>query len=262
MSKLFTLRECLDVDDVARHLTGSFNETVTSKDVLNMVKEGKIPISVRFKFPVAVRRAKVTDGVPIGTWGVDFLYVGSEGKRRFWTLHGEKQYLEGVVDLALIGSNTRNLISSDAWNGVLDTDIAADDLLLYDSNGNLVAMVDVATDGLRSATGERWGEFSFSFPSDSQLVIRISAIRDLENSLAKKTNPVEIPLGTRERDTLLKLLIGMAVKGYSYDAGASKSKVPKEISDDLSDLNIGVSDDTVRKYLKQAADIFLPKSQK
>ena len=228
MSKLFTLRECLDVDDVARHLTTSFNETVTSKDVLNIVKEGKIPISVRFKFPVTVRRAKVTDGVPIGTWGVDFLYVGSEEKK-YWTLHGEKQHLEGVLDLELIGSNTRNLISSDAWNGVLDTDIAADDLLLFDSNGNLVAMVDVATEGLRSATGERWGEFSFSFPTGSQLVIRTGAIRDFENTLAKKTNPVETPLGTRERDTLLKLPIGMAVKGYSYNAGASKSKVPNDL---------------------------------
>jgi hypothetical protein len=70
----------------------------------------------------------------------------------------------------------------------------------------------------------------------------------------------EKPLGTRERDTMLKIIIGMAVKGYSYDPGASRSTVPKEVADDLAALGVGVSDDTVRKYLKEAAESVLPVS--
>ena len=65
-------------------------------------------------------------------------------------------------------------------------------------------------------------------------------------------------LTTTERNTLLKLVIGMAVKGYNYDPRATKSTTPNEIVDDLAGLGITITDDTVRKYLKQAADALLP----
>lgn len=67
------------------------------------------------------------------------------------------------------------------------------------------------------------------------------------------------PLSTTERNTLLKLVIGMAMKGYKHDPAAAKSKAPKEIADDLAELEINISDDTVRKYLKEAANTVLPR---
>ena len=68
----------------------------------------------------------------------------------------------------------------------------------------------------------------------------------------------EKPLRTTERNNLLKLVIGMAVKGYSYDPAAKKSPTPKEIADDLAALEISIDPDTVRKYLKEAANTVLP----
>lgn len=65
-------------------------------------------------------------------------------------------------------------------------------------------------------------------------------------------------LNTKERDTLLTLVIGMAIKGYSHDPAALKNNAPKEIADDLKALKIPITDDTVRKYLKQAAERVLP----
>jgi hypothetical protein len=73
-----------------------------------------------------------------------------------------------------------------------------------------------------------------------------------------KAVTAEKSLNTLERSTLLKLIIGMAIKGYSYDPGALKSTAPKEIADDLAALGMSITDDTVRKYLKQAADTVLP----
>lgn len=73
------------------------------------------------------------------------------------------------------------------------------------------------------------------------------------------TSPIpDKPLGTTERATLLKLVIGMAIKGYNHDPAASKSTSPKEIADDLAALGMTITDDTVRKYLKQAALTVLP----
>lgn len=81
---------------------------------------------------------------------------------------------------------------------------------------------------------------------------------DPPEALTEQT--LEKPLRTRERDTMLKIIIGMAVKGYSYDPDASRSTLPKEVADDLAALGVGVSDDTVRKYLKEAAESVLPVS--
>ena len=78
---------------------------------------------------------------------------------------------------------------------------------------------------------------------------------------AADAQELERPLGTSERNTLLKLVIGMAIQGYRYNPDDSKSGVPKEIESDLDKLAISVSDDTVRKYLYEAEKKVLPKKR-
>lgn len=64
-------------------------------------------------------------------------------------------------------------------------------------------------------------------------------------------------LSAKERTSLLKLVIGMAVAGYSYDPRQTRSRTTKEIADDLRIRGISLDEDTVRKYLAQAKE-FLP----
>jgi hypothetical protein len=59
----------------------------------------------------------------------------------------------------------------------------------------------------------------------------------------------------RELDSLRKLVIGMAIKGYSYDPNAKRSDKIAEVVDDLERLGIPLHRDTVRKFLKEAADL-------
>lgn len=69
-------------------------------------------------------------------------------------------------------------------------------------------------------------------------------------------------LGTRERDTLLKLVIGMAIAGYKYDPQADRNPSTKEISDDLHSLGIGLDPDTVRKWLREGSQLLPGKENK
>ena len=96
-----------------------------------------------------------------------------------------------------------------------------------------------------------WNEMVFGLPS----VLGFEAARTQDGNT---TEAKEKPLTTRERDTLLKLVIGMAVKGYSYDPAALKSPIPKEIANDLAHLGISIDPDMVRKYLKDAVSTVLP----
>jgi hypothetical protein len=65
----------------------------------------------------------------------------------------------------------------------------------------------------------------------------------------------EKSLPTKERVSLLKLVIGMAIKGYRYDPSAAKSTVPGEIASDLAELGLTIDVGTVRKYLTEGRDL-------
>ena len=72
---------------------------------------------------------------------------------------------------------------------------------------------------------------------------------------ALEQTPAEKGLSTRERESLLKLVIGMAVDGYGYDPAAARSPIPKEIADQLAARGLPLDQDTVRKYLKEAGEL-------
>jgi hypothetical protein len=65
------------------------------------------------------------------------------------------------------------------------------------------------------------------------------------------------PLHTKERESLLKIAIGLAVGGYRYDPAEKRSSVVKEMIDDMADAGISLSVDTLRKFLRAGAE-FLP----
>jgi hypothetical protein len=65
----------------------------------------------------------------------------------------------------------------------------------------------------------------------------------------------EKPISLRERESLLKLIIGMAIAGYKYDPKISRNMATAEIASDLENLGIGLDVDTVRKWLKEATEM-------
>jgi len=78
---------------------------------------------------------------------------------------------------------------------------------------------------------------------------------------ATKPTPPQEP-GTRTRDTMLKLIIGLAVRGYGYDPRDRRSDAPGSIADDLASLGIPVTAETVRKYLDEGAKLLSPNALK
>ena len=79
-------------------------------------------------------------------------------------------------------------------------------------------------------------------------------VAELEAMLAAAPEP-DLGLHGKERESVLRLIIGMAVGGYSYDPTASRSKIIPEITSDLAKAGVELTDDTVRKWLKEAAEV-------
>jgi hypothetical protein len=67
------------------------------------------------------------------------------------------------------------------------------------------------------------------------------------SELAKPQSPIE-------RQNMLKAIYAMAVKGYAYNPEDKRSKAIAEIVSDISLIGFSVSDDTIRRYLKEARD--------
>ncbi len=98
---------------------------------------------------------------------------------------------------------------------------------------------------------------SGALPDDAVIVVRTKSLDEFKQRIAE---PVTKDVGTRERDTLYKIIIGMAIRGYGHDASAQRSSAIADIARDLEEVGLPVSDDTIRKYMKEAAALLDSKS--
>ncbi len=70
--------------------------------------------------------------------------------------------------------------------------------------------------------------------------------------------PKQESLSTKERNTLLKMIVGMAIRAYKYEPKSKNNGVAiEEIRQDLEEKGIPLSDDTIRNYLKEAVETVL-----
>ncbi len=103
--------------------------------------------------------------------------------------------------------------------------------------------------GIAPADYLKWAK-QYEFELPEVLTAEISRLREFA---AKR--PKDKPLAPRERDTLLKIILGMAMGGYGYDPAASKSSTVKEIHDDLALRGIVLDPDTIRNKLRDAVNL-------
>jgi hypothetical protein len=100
-------------------------------------------------------------------------------------------------------------------------------------------------------------DFYFAIDKSEQMFIQ------LNNPSKSITDEVELPNSVR--NSLLKIIIGMAIDGYKYDPDDNKNSLTGSKKDSFSDkfnkLGIQITDETIRKYLKEA-ESFIPQDYK
>ncbi|BCL91931.1 hypothetical protein ACNRBS_10515 [Ralstonia pseudosolanacearum] len=131
--------------------------------------------------------------------------------------------------------------------------------LLVDRDGSLLQVVRRKKD---AHIGSR---APLDFAIDSTTIPREKiwiAAEDLRSLLEEESETTDSSpdLGTVERNTLHKLLTVMAIKGYGYEPGKARQKrgVISNLQEHLKSLGITLTDDTIRKYLKEASETFEP----
>lgn len=92
---------------------------------------------------------------------------------------------------------------------------------------------------------------------DAEIAERSAEIESLKIQLAKGTKE----LSPKERESLLKAFLASTIYGLGFDPRATRSPIPGQIAAESERLSIPVSDATVLKWLRAAAEFLPPKSE-
>lgn len=111
-------------------------------------------------------------------------------------------------------------------------------------------------------TRDRWLEASQKQVAEyGELIVDLrETVAQLEASNAAPPER-EKGVSAKERDSLLKLVIGMAVGGYGHVPSAGRSKATAEIAADVTRIGLRLDEDTVRKWLREAAAEHPPQTE-
>ena len=294
MSKLLNLKEWVTIEDAARHLSIMFGEQVAEPDILRLALDGHLTLSVNFVNGAYARAGCIKEAsearhidVPVGLsaaekakspgeyqggWEKLCMGIALDDSTKVIDLEDEVVELHGVYDLPMIGGEQLDIerrfqrmtdgpaVTSVTLDGAFIVAGNADEVLQLQEHFEDNGYVDPAR--LKKPWHNRENFYPADrLPSDSVLVVRtdsLMVLRELAVEAARDKKP-KATLSTRERETLLKLVIGMAIEGYRYSPDAARSEAPAEIAGDLAKQGISVTDDTVRKWLKEASNTVLPR---
>lgn len=95
----------------------------------------------------------------------------------------------------------------------------------------------------------------------SQRDATIAELKEKISSLQDSSPEKDFSPDGREQKTLLKLVIGMAIEQYNYSHTGARNSATAQIKDDLEAHGVGVSENTILKWLREGAELLPTKSK-
>lgn len=269
MKKIYKLKEWYSLKDAANRLTLTLGEDVSSFDVLELALEGNIALfwyvrhvaaqEVVFEIKSVKSIAELV-GKPMGE---NFGIIDGIDVSGYYPIEIEPHVsmLEGPYRLMI----EENGALADYYRSHLtDTGgelISVDGFYVQDSSDKIWQILEPFGGSYMEKTSpnerlhfhdKRRFYPSGEWPSISEIGFTKHEIEKFENELQSKEVKA---VSSRERQTLKKILIAMAMDGYGYDPAAARSPFPKELEGIMDRMGLSVSDDTIRAKLKKAAEL-------
>lgn len=255
MSKLLKLKEWVTVPEAAKRLTIVCGEEVGEADILRFALDGHLKLSSFFPNE-ALAKIAYDPSIDANDLANEICEAGGlstiEKIRlcNYLTKDNECEFaskIKGVFDLLMFGNN--NIYVERKYQEIT----GGTNLKKEYSCGT---MVEDIRKKFKFVLVNASFEYNDVFlPEDSFLVVRTESLRDFEKMLSESDQSSEVSEMKIENpksiDSLLKMVMAMAIKGYNYDPSASRSAVPSEIVSDADAVGYSIEADTVRKWLKE-----------
>jgi hypothetical protein len=270
LKKLLNLKQWLTVPDAARHLSIFFGEDVNEADVLRLGLEGHLTLSVDFVnfasgrcgpvVPLQDAKREKIPSLKENEW-ID-LVEGVQIGDQVIQLGEQVVRLEGVWDLKMRGAEQ---IDVEHRYQFLTGGPSVD---LHSLAGAIVCREDGTHCQLQSHFSDN--EFANQenlkkprnhpdnyypaggLPADSVLVVKTSALHDLEARQSEPDQKAERPLKQRERDTLLVIIAALAELPKIDVKKPSKAAVA--IEGETARMGVRVAARTIEDHLKRIPD--------
>jgi len=230
LKKLLNLKEWLTAPEAAHHLSLLFGEDVRESDVLRLALDGRLTLSVHFvndteclRGPlVPIQEAKRDNARALGKNGkhpIEGVIIDDD---RVIECGSEIGYIRGVWDLPMIGAERVEIESRYQVlnNGpMVERDWVIKPIIVSMKDGTYCQLMTLRTKDW--STGEKRiftepylstanYDVARGLPEDTLLVVRTSALRELEARVSKPDQEAEKPLELRERTTLLVIIAALA----------------------------------------------------
>ena len=276
MSKLFSLKEWLTLEEAANYLTACLNEPVTQADTIRLAIDGHLTLSVNFVNSVYARCGKAIPNSEHVGGGIPF------NGRDVLMFDDNISYLSGIYDLPMIGGEIYDcehklqkltggpLVLTSEIRGAFvrsnqsgyyyqiqeyfpdegeqfDFHKARQQLNKWDWKGRLF------DDVLIEHFIEKGGELKSKPSRDDVFVVRTSAIRDFIDSMVQPIS--DRVLGTTERSTLLTIIAALAKAAkVPLDDYSKPGKAAGYIEGLTDEFGAHVAKRTIEEHLKKIPD--------
>jgi hypothetical protein len=98
------------------------------------------------------------------------------------------------------------------------------------------------------------------FGAEHGLMIEIPSVQNCQQIVTATVNS-DLKFHPKEKESLLKMVIAMAINCYGFNPDDKRSDVPSKIMEEVENLGLLIDVDTVRKWLKEAAILYNPKKR-
>jgi hypothetical protein len=276
LRKLLKLKKWLTVPDAARHLSILFGEEVSEADVLRLALDGHLTLSVEFVNRATAQCGKI---IPLADAEIDEvpnltgeLIKGgiSLGGDRVFSYSGEIKQLAGVWNLAMVGSGRIDVEDKYQFlTGGPSVDLfSLDGPFVYDTNGTWAEIVEYySQEKLSFSQNKLYNPRNnpdnyhpaAHLPSDAVLVVRTSALQQLEALISEPEPAIERPVARRERSTLLVIIAALAKLARIDVSKASSAATSIESQTVLMGTRVAAR--TIEEHLKRIPEALENKAE-
>lgn len=258
MRKLYRLRRWLELGEAAAAIGETLGERFETSDLIKLTLEGRVALSVYL--PEIEEGWEYVERHKSEVGGGLFLNGDPTGPMVYQLQKGDFAIEAGLWRLPLWADanrhHFRNLLQREYAKPLLEsTFLEFTEGIVLQRENCLVQLRAFREDEWGDEKGERWRQ-AIGIPEHALTVVETLELEKLMEFLSAGVDEdFPKPLGNRERETLLKLVIGMAIGAYGHNPAAKKTDTVSQIVDDLARAGAPLSDETVRKYLKEAASL-------
>ncbi|NBB88874.1 MAG: hypothetical protein GVX96_03675 [Bacteroidetes bacterium] len=264
MSKLFTLKDWYRLEDAAKRLRTTLNEDVSIEDLLQLAIENRLPLSWYARhvpFQQMILQTKIYRKSESPEFMKDLFPEDCEVfYREVYMPEGEVVHLTGQFKLIFEECGALQDWVHSFLTHTGGELITLDGFLVEDENGFIWRRQEYISNssGLRNLGKNGQYIPSGEFPPLSELVINHKHLEEFEKELTKPQKSSTAI--TKERETLMRMVAGMAMAWYGYNPNAKKNESITEITNDLARVGVKISPHTVRKWLRKGNEL-LPQDE-